>query len=715
MSTAALLQNGYNPGKQCDADEGATAAMAPDKQTDAFRSSLQRAILDETPDGILVVDREDRIASVNEHFFSIWNIPRPLAALDDLLHSPDAPILAQVLAQVADPQPFLQRVRQLYADPEQEDSCDIRLKDGRTLQRHSAALRGEAGQYLGRVWYFRDISDLVSSRLALEQSELRYRTAFQTTLDAIAITTQQDGIYLDVNQAFLEMTGYERHELIGHSSLELNIWADPADRRRIAERIRAGEDRLSLEVRFRNKNGWSFWGVFSVSRMELNGVACLLSITRDITASKLAQDELARHRQHLEQLVAERTAELSHAKEAAEAASVAKSAFLANMSHEIRTPLNAITGMAYLIRRGGLTPRQDEQLDKLEGAGEHLLKIINAVLELSKIEAGKVTLAETPIRVESIVDNVASMLQGRAQSKHLQLLTDTAGIPPNLQGDATALQQALLNYAANAVKFTESGSVTLRVQLLRDDAQRALLRFAVEDTGIGIAEDVLPRLFAAFEQADNSTTRKYGGTGLGLAITKRLAELMGGSAGAESVPGQGSTFWFSVWLNKSAAPGAALPARHSTADAWRGLADHYAACRVLLVEDEPVNREIAQSLLQDAGLQVDSAEDGEQAVRLVDEKRYDLILMDMQMPNIDGLQATEQIRARPAGRGIPIIAMTANAFAEDRARCLAAGMNDFIPKPVDPDFLFATVRYWLEQSAAARQRSALPAAPERAT
>jgi len=327
---------------------------------------------------------------------------------------------------------------------------DIPLRDGRTLRRHTTGLGSADGTCRGRVWYFRDVSDIIQSQCALADSEQRYRTAFQTTLDAVAITTLADGVYADVNQAFIDITGYAREEIIGHSSLELGIWADPEDRKGFSEKLRNSQARLQLEARFRKKCGEVFWGMFSVSPMTINGVPGLLSITRDITASKAAQDELARHRDSLEQLVEARTVELSRAKEAAEAASVAKSAFLANMSHEIRTPLNAITGMAYLIRRGGLSERQREQLDKLEGAGEHLLNIINAVLELSKIEAGKFVMAESPVQVGGILDNVMSMLNARAQAKELRLEAEVDELPDDLVGDPTAVQQALLNYAANA-------------------------------------------------------------------------------------------------------------------------------------------------------------------------------------------------------------------------------------------------------------------------
>jgi len=491
-----------------------------------------------------------------------------------------------------------------------------------------------------------------------------------------------DGRIVAVNQTELAMLGYARDEFVGH---HIGEFLTPESRvlfaRRFEDFKQAGRMR-DLDYDFVRRDG-SILPVLISADMVKNadgGFAFNRATMVDNSERKAREREIA-----------EMQAELVRRAEAAEVANIAKSAFLANMSHEIRTPMNGILGMASLLRRDGVTARQADRLDKIDTAGRHLLSVINDILDISKIEAGKLVLECAPLDVGSVLANVRSILSERVRTKGLQLLVEADAMPAGLQGDPTRLQQALLNYATNAVKFTEAGSIILRCRVLEETSDGFRLRFEVQDTGIGIEAETIARLFASFEQADNSTTRKYGGTGLGLAITRHLAELMGGAAGVDSIAGKGSTFWFTVLLAKREGGGSDT-ARSDAVAAETAIREAHGGARVLVVDDEPINREVAGMLLEDAGLLVDQAEDGEQAVAMARAASYAAILMDMQMPRLDGLAATRRLRELSACRDTPIIAMTANAFAEDKARCLEAGMDDFLVKPFAPETLFAVIR-----------------------
>ncbi len=572
--------------------------------------------------------------------------------------------------------------------------CGYRKKDGATISIVTVCHRLR--------WHDREailvLAQDVSERLASEAQLRKLSLAIEQSPESILITDLDAHIEY-VNSSFTRITGYEKHEVIGQTPRVLQSGKTPASTYvGLWQALQAGET-WKGEFHNRRKNGEEYYEFAFISplRQDNGKITHYVAVQENITERKKLGVELDAHRHHLEELVALRTAELAKAKGEADAANRAKSAFLANMSHEIRTPLNAIVVLAHLLRRSGTSAKQGEWLGKVDSAGRHLLSIIDDVLDLSKIEADKLQLAESDFLLSDLLDDVDQIIGEPARAKGLELALDTDSATLCLHGDRTRLRQALLNYAGNALKFTDKGGIVVRARLQEQKGAELLLRFEVTDTGIGISPHKIDCLFRPFTQLDASSTRRYGGTGLGLAITLRLAQMMGGDAGVESTFGEGSMFWFSVRLRRGSEQTAA-DAR-SSAQPVQAENLRFDGSTLLLTEDNAVNREVALELLESVGFEVDLACDGLEAVERARTKVYDIVLMDMQMPVMDGANATRAIRAMPQWQQRPILALSANVFAEDKVACTEAGMNDFIAKPISPDMLFATLAKWLPEHA----------------
>jgi PAS domain S-box-containing protein len=565
----------------------------------------------------------------------------------------------------------------------------IRTASGRTkwLEDTMRPTFGENGELVGMQGTVRDISRRKRVEEALRQSEQNYHGLFQNAHDAIIILDPHGEIVLDANERACEMYGFPASELVGMSLVAISRDVD-GGRQRVDEIMSRGV-RLEFESVQYRKDGSEMFLQINASAVEFNGRTAIMSINRDVTDRRRAESELRA------------------AKEAAETASRAKSEFLANMSHEIRTPMNGVLGLTELVLDSDLAPGQRDYLEMARASAESLLTIIDDILDFSKIEAGKLTLDSVAFGLREMVGDTLSMLEPRAGEKGLPLALRLApDVPAAVLGDPVRLRQVIINLVDNAIKFTERGEIAVTVAREQSAAGEARLRFSVADEGIGIPADKQQLVFDAFTQSDGSTTRRFGGTGLGLSISSKLVAMMGGTIWVESEVGRGSTFHFTASLGDVA--GEAVPLRDA------GVAPAPAAgpprrLRVLLAEDNRVNQRVAGDLLMKRGHEVVIVGDGQKAVDAFGRERFDVVVMDVQMPEMDGFAATASIRAAEAaaGKRTPVVAMTAHAMAGDREKCLEAGMDAYVTKPLKMrEFVETVERAAAVAPAATRRRRA---------
>ena len=546
-----------------------------------------------------------------------------------------------------------------------------------------------------------------NSEKALYESEEHLRLIVETSLDGV-ISVSEKGIVTRWNRQCENIFGWNRSEAVGSRLEDLVIPdihrdAHSGGMKRYLETKESKILNRRVEIEGKRKDGTVFPVELTIVPVQLGQSMEFTAFVRDITERKNSEEAIRELNNTLERKVSERTAELTlalselkAARDRAEEATRTKSEFLANMSHEIRTPMNAIIGLSHLALQTGLNDKQTDYIQKIYQSGTALLGIINDILDFSKIEAGKLELENIDFRFYDIFQNLHMMLYGKAREKNIILSFDVSkDVPEYLRGDSLRFGQVLLNLTDNAVKFTSSGRVTVSVRNLERRENRSLLKIEVSDTGIGLSDQQVQKLFQPFSQADGSTTRRFGGTGLGLTISRSIVLMLGGNIEVLSQPGKGSIFYFSVWMHHGSP--VSISAMEKGRNSVRGRKWHLEGLKVLLAEDNEINQQIALEIMEQEGISVRIAGNGIEALKILNEEgagNFDLILMDIQMPELDGYQTALKIREKREYDRIPILAMTAHASAEDRARCLSFGMQDHITKPFNQNFLFETLEKW---------------------
>lgn len=618
--------------------------------------------------GVLVEDENRRIVMANQKFCEMFAI----SISPELLVGVDCTTSAEQFKHLfLNPERFVEGINTLLDNQKLVAEEEISLSDGRVFERTYIPIFIN-NEYKGHLWIYNDITIRKLSETALKRQEERYRNII-ANMNLGLIEVGNDDTILYVNHSFSEMSGYAEDELIGKNASSLLLGEGNRGIPQEKQLLREKGISDAYEVMVKDKRGQLKWWLISGAPRynDDNELVGSIGIHLDITAQKKLEIDLM------------------EAREAAEVSSRAKETFLANMSHEIRTPLSAILGMSRLLRETNLNIDQSRYLDTINKASDHLLVIINDILDISKIDAGMLELESIGFKLPDLIDQVLQLMALKADEKGLELSKDLdPHIARVLIGDPFRLKQVLLNLFSNAIKFTEKGNVNINVHLSTDSEEKVLLTFVVTDTGVGMSQDLQQRIFQNFVQGDKTTARRYGGTGLGMSICKKLVEMMGGLITLESEVGKGTRVSLQIPFYKGA-----------NRDIPKVVVENMdlsllSGSRILVVEDNEVNRFLATIILERKGVAVVSAENGRDAIDILMKESFDLILMDIQMPVLDGFESTGIIR-NELGSAVPIIALTANAIRGEYEKCINAGMNGYLSKPFEPDALLNIVTTWL--------------------